>query len=487
MTSSGSPRREGVTSSRQRLAQARRGHQLARVVQVWEGGHSMQKVLIANRGEIARRVIRACKGLGLRTVAIYSDADASLPFVREADEAVRIGPAPVAQSYLQAQAIVAAAKQAGADAVHPGYGLLSENADFARLCEEAKLTFVGPSSAVIARMGSKVEARRFARASGVPIVPGSEGAVSSSEEALSLARAFGYPVMLKASAGGGGIGMTVTHNEDELRQAYESSSKRVASYFGDGTLYLERYIERPRHIEIQVLADGQGGVVSLGERECSIQRRHQKIVEESPSTGVDAMLRAEISECAVRLTRALNYSGAGTVEFMVADGRFYFLEMNTRLQVEHPVTEEVTGVDIVQWQLRIAAGEKLSSDLSEIRAHGHAIECRICAEDPERMLPSPGLITGLTLPHGQGVRHEIGVAEGDSVTPYYDPMFAKLVVSGPTRAVAIERMQAALGQYKVEGIKTNIPLLLKVIAHPAFSAGETHTGFLAQYITGTGV
>jgi len=447
----------------------------------------MQKVLVANRGEVARRVIRACKELGLQAVAIYSDADASLPFVREADEAIRIGPGPVAQSYLQAQAIVAAAKQTGADAVHPGYGLLSENAAFARLCEEAKLTFVGPSSEVISRMGSKVEARRFARESGVPIVPGSEGAVSSAGEALSLAHEFGYPVMLKASAGGGGIGMTVTHNADELQQAYESSSKRVASYFGDGTLYLERYIERPRHIEVQVLADGQGGVVSLGERECSIQRRHQKIVEESPATGVDAALRAEMSACAVRLTRALNYRGAGTVEFMVADGRFYFLEMNTRLQVEHPVTEEVTGVDIVQWQLRIAAGQVLSSELSEIHGNGHAIECRICAEDPERMLPSPGLITVLALPQGQGIRHEIGVAAGDLVSPYYDPMFAKLIVSAPTRALAIERMHAALEQYQVEGIKTNIPLLLRVIAHPAFAAGDTHTGFLAQYMTGTGV
>lgn len=440
----------------------------------------MHTVLVANRGEIARRVLRACKRMGLRTVAIYSDADAEALHVSEADVAVRIGPAPVAQSYLQAAAIVQAAQEAGADAVHPGYGLLSENAEFARLCVEAGLTFIGPTPEAIAQMGSKVAARAFAQAAGVPIVPGSPGAVASVQEALASAHLIGYPVMLKASAGGGGIGMTVARDDAQLEQAFVSSAKRVAAYFGDGTLYVEKYIENPRHIEIQVLADQHGHVVHLGERECSIQRRHQKVVEEAPSPGIDDQTRAAMGQAAVNLATKLGYIGAGTVEFIEAKGAFYFLEMNTRLQVEHPITEEVTGVDIVEWQLRIAQGEPLGTEVVQARARGHAIECRVCAEDPVRFLPSPGTIESLALPSGPGVRHEIGVQAGDAITPFYDPMFAKLIVYGQTREEARQRMQAALGNYRVTGIKTNLPLLISIMESEAFRKGDTHTDFIAQ-------
>ncbi|MCY0874858.1 MAG: acetyl-CoA carboxylase biotin carboxylase subunit [Firmicutes bacterium] len=439
----------------------------------------MKTVLVANRGEIARRILRACRQMGMGTVAIYSDADAGALYVQEADQAVRIGPPPVAQSYLQAASIVQAAKEAGADAIHPGYGLLSENAEFARLCVEAGLTFIGPTPEAIRQMGSKVEARAFAKAAGVPIVPGSVGAVATVSDAVAVAQSIGYPVMLKASAGGGGIGMTVAKDDGELEQAFVTSSKRVAAYFGDSTMYVEKYIENPRHIEIQILADQHGHVASLGERECSIQRRHQKVVEEAPSPGLNEETRTAMGQAAVRLASTLGYVGAGTVEFIASGKEFYFLEMNTRLQVEHPITEEVTSVDIVQWQLRIAQGEALSDDVMNARVRGHAIECRLCAEDPVRFLPSPGTISALELPVGDGIRHEIGVQAGDVITPYYDPMFAKLIVYGKTRDEARRKMLEALEGYVVSGVKTNLPLLITIMNSQAFVQGQTHTGFIA--------
>ncbi|PWI57720.1 acetyl-CoA carboxylase biotin carboxylase subunit [Sulfoacidibacillus thermotolerans] len=440
-----------------------------------------KKVLIANRGEIACRIIRACHAMNIRAVAIYSEADANALHVQLADEAFLVGPSAVSQSYLQGAKIVEIAKSCNADAVHPGYGLLSENADFAELCQRAGLVFIGPKPAAIARMGSKVQARQVAIAAGVPVVPGSQGAVQDEEQAVQLASEMGYPVMLKASAGGGGIGMVVAHNEADLRSSFASSSKRVLSYFGDGTMYLEKFIERPRHVEIQVLADEHGNAIHLGERECSIQRRHQKIVEESPSTAVTPELREQMGRAALALVRELQYTGVGTVEFLLdTSGKFYFLEMNTRLQVEHPVTEEVMGVDLVQWQLRVAMGQALDAEVMERRQTGHAIECRICAEDPERFFPSPGTITELQLPEGPSVRNEIGVRQGDAITPYYDPMFAKLITYGKDREEARQAMLVALRQYHVAGIKTNLPLLQRVLENEAFAAGDTHTSFLHE-------
>lgn len=438
-----------------------------------------RKVLIANRGEVALRVMRACRKLGMKTVAVYSEADAASPHAQEADEAYVLGPAPVAQSYLRADRIVEIALASGAEAIHPGYGLLSENADFAQLCAENGLVFVGPSSDAIRAMGSKVEARLRAHRHGIPVVPGSEGSVADADEAADLAARLGYPVLLKASAGGGGIGMTVAHTEEGLRGAFASAGSRVQSYFGDGTLFLERYLERPRHVEIQVLADSFGKVIHLGERECSIQRRHQKIVEEAPSSAVTEVLRQEMGQAAVRLAAELHYSGVGTVEFLLDQtGSFYFLEMNTRLQVEHPVTEEVFGVDLVEWQFRVAAGEPLTDTLLSLQPRGHAIECRICAEDPERFIPSPGVVTGLRAPMEPYLRHEIGVRAGDRITPFYDSMFAKIIARGDSREEARRRMLEALERYEVEGVKTNLPLLRRVLADPDFASGKLDTDFL---------
>lgn len=416
----------------------------------------------------------------MEAVAIYSEADADLPYVREADAAVAIGPAPVAQSYLRVSAVLGAAREAGADAVHPGYGLLSENADFAAAVIAAGLRFIGPKPETIARMGSKIEARKAALAAGVPVAPGS-GELADVEAALAAARAIGYPVMLKASAGGGGIGMVTVADDGSLRAAFAASAQRARQYFADGALYVEKYMQAPRHIEVQVLGDAHGRVVALGERECSIQRRHQKIVEESPSPAVSPDLRARLQEAAVELARGLGYVGAGTVEFMLDDdGAFYFLEVNTRLQVEHPVTEAVMGVDIVQWQLQIADGEPLPAEFESLRARGHAIECRLCAEDSDRLLPAPGIVTKLDLPTGAGVRNECGIAPGNRITPHYDPMFAKLITWGETREQARERMLQALAAYQVEGVKTNIALLQRIMRHAAFVSGATHTDFLTK-------
>ncbi|MHB1682308.1 MAG: acetyl-CoA carboxylase biotin carboxylase subunit [Bacilli bacterium] len=439
----------------------------------------LKKVLIANRGEIACRIIRGCKSLDIKTVAIYSEADAAALHVTEADEAVLAGPAAVAQSYLRADRIVELAKSTGADAVHPGYGLLSENAEFARLCQDAGLVFVGPPVSAIAKMGNKVSARAIAAQAGIPVAPGTEGAVESAQTAVEAARKIGFPVMLKASAGGGGIGMVVAHDEETLLQAFASSVKRVQSYFGDGAMYVEKFIAQPRHVEIQILADTHGNALHFGERECSIQRRHQKIVEEAPSPAVSRELRQRMGESALRLVRELGYTGVGTVEFLLDEnGQYYFLEMNTRLQVEHPVTEEAYGVDLVEWQLRVAAGERLAPDLFGREPVQHAIECRVCAEDPVRFLPSPGQVTTLRLPEGAGIRHEIGIREGDFISPYYDPMFAKVIVSGATRDEACSRMADALARYEVGGVKTNIPLLARILADEDFLRGRTHTAFL---------
>lgn len=439
----------------------------------------VKKLLIANRGEIARRVIRTCRQLGIDTVAVYSDADMKALHVTEADEAVRIGPAPVAQSYLQVEAILAAARATGADAVHPGYGLLSENADFAKSCVDAGLTFIGPPPVAIAAMGSKIEARQAMRKAGVPVVPGSDGAVADVAEAARLAADMGYPVMLKASAGGGGIGMQEVRDEQTLRRAFSANQARAKAYFGSGEMFLEKRIEAPRHIEIQVLFDRYGHGVYLGERECSIQRRHQKVLEEAPSPFMDEDLLARMGEAALTAGRAIGYVNAGTVEFLVdAKRNFYFLEMNTRLQVEHPVTEFVTGLDLVAWQLRIASGESLELPQSEVRRNGHAIEVRVYAEDPVKMLPSPGTITRLELPSGHGVRNDVGVEVGSEVTPYYDPMIGKLIVHADTREEAMEKLKTALDDYIVEGIQTNLPLLQRIVASPAFRAGETTTDFI---------
>lgn len=444
----------------------------------------LSKVLVANRGEIARRIIRTCRGMDIATVAVYSDADVKALHVQEADEAVRIGPAPVSQSYLQMEAIVKAAKSSGAEGVHPGYGLLSENATFAQACLDAGLTFIGPSPAAIAAMGGKVQARNIMRRAGVPIVPGSDGAVSDVDAAVEWADRIGYPVMVKASAGGGGIGMQEVGNAEELRQAFPSNQGRATAYFGNGEMFLEKRIMSPRHIEIQLLCDAHGHGVYLWERECSIQRRNQKVVEEALSPFVDGALRNRMGEAALTAARAIGYVNAGTVEFLVdADKNFYFLEMNTRLQVEHPVTEYVTGLDLVAWQLRIAAGEPLDFEQADIACDGHAIEVRVYAEDPDRMLPSPGTITHLRLPRGDGVRNDVGVASGSDVPPYYDPMIGKLIVHALTRQDAVTRMQRALDEYEVKGIKTNLPLLRRILSSEAFAQGQTTTDFIERMTT----
>jgi acetyl-CoA carboxylase biotin carboxylase subunit len=438
------------------------------------------KVLVANRGEIAVRIIRACRELGLGAVAVFSEVDREALHVLMADEAYPIGPAPATESYLAIERIVRVAKAAGADAVHPGYGFLAENAAFAEACAEAGLTFVGPPAAAIRAMGDKTAARRLARELGVPTVPGTLEPLGSDEEAVRVARELGFPVMVKAALGGGGKGMRLVRRPEELEPALRLARAEAGSAFGDPSIYLERAIAEPRHIEVQVMADSHGHVVHLGERECSIQRRHQKLVEECPSPVVDAALRQRLGEAACRVARTAGYVNAGTVEFLVdAEGNAYFLEMNTRLQVEHPVTELVTGRDLVRDQLRIAAGEPLGYAQGDVRWQGAAIECRINAEDPfGGWLPSPGTITGLRAPAGPGVREDSGIYQGYTVPRYYDTLLAKLVVWGADRSAAIERMSRALAEYRIVGLKTTIPLLKSVVSHPDFRAGRLSTGFL---------
>ena len=441
------------------------------------------KVLIANRGEIAARVIRTCKALGISTVGVYSEADADAPHVRLADETYFIGGSRVAESYLNVEKILEVARLSGAKAVHPGYGLLSENAEFARRCEEEGLVFIGPSPKVISQMGSKIESRKAMEEAGVPVVPGITYPLKDAEEAVQVANIIGYPVMLKASAGGGGIGMQIVRSDDEIRKAFEGNQKRATDFFGDGAMYVEKYVENPRHIEIQILADHLSNTVYLWERECSIQRRHQKVVEEAPSSFLTEETRKKMGEAAVTAAKAIGYENAGTIEFLVDEEQnFYFLEMNTRLQVEHPVTEEITGLDLVAEQLRIANGEALPFKQEDVKREGHAIEVRIYAEDPKTFFPSPGKITKLVLPQGSNVRHELAIHDESAVTPFYDPMIAKLVVKGSSRDEAIEAIQAALANYEVEGIKTNIPMLQEVIAHPAFRSGDTQTNFVEKHL-----
>jgi acetyl-CoA carboxylase biotin carboxylase subunit len=441
----------------------------------------LQSVLVANRGEIARRVIRGCRALGIRSIAVYSEADAGWPHVTDADEAVAIGPAPARQSYLDIDRILDAARRTGAQAIHPGYGFLSENWRFARACEAAGLIFVGPSWRVIQQMGDKIEARRLMAAAGVPVVPGSDGPVDSVDAARAIAARAGYPVMLKASAGGGGIGMVKVADEAGLPAAFASAQRRAQAAFGSGGLFLERYVERARHVEVQVFGDVSGQVVHLHERECSIQRRHQKLIEESPAPNLPASLKARLTEAAVAGARSVGYVNAGTMEFIVVGDELYFLEMNTRLQVEHPVTEEVTGLDLVQAQLRVAAGEPLPWTQAQIPQRGSSIECRIYAEDPAKgFMPSPGRLTRLVLPQGPGVRLECGVAEGVEVSVHYDPLLAKLITTGRDRDEAIDRMSAALDAFVVEGVKTAIPFHQRVMRSDLFRSGAVHTQLIEQ-------
>ena len=442
------------------------------------------KLLIANRGEIAVRVMQACAELGVRTVAVYSEADARALHVRRADEAVCIGPAPAAQSYLNIAAIIAAALQTGAEAVHPGYGFLSENADFAQACADAGLVFVGPSPAAMRAMGSKIAAKKLAASLGMPLLTGYDGADQDPRVLAAEAARIGYPLLIKASAGGGGRGMRVVADPAEFSEALAGARREALAAFGDDAVLLETYLERPRHVEIQVFGDTHGNVVYLGERECSIQRRHQKVIEEAPSPVMTPALRATMGEAAVRLASAIDYTGAGTVEFLLDEsGAFAFLEMNTRLQVEHGVTELVTGLDLVHLQLRVAAGEPLPLRQDSIRIHGHAIQCRVYAEDPAAgFLPSTGTITAFAPPQGAGVRNDIGVQAGDTITSFYDPMLAKLMVVGADRSDAVERAAWALRRYEVAGVTTNLPLLLATVSHPEFRAGRTFTGFLDAHI-----
>jgi acetyl-CoA carboxylase, biotin carboxylase subunit len=443
-----------------------------------------RKVLIANRGEIALRILRACRELGLSTVAVYSDADRAAPHVLEADEAYRLGPAPAPESYLRGDLILDIAQRTGAGAIHPGYGFLSENADFAQACEHAGIKFIGPPSSAMRILGSKTNARQAADEAGMPRTPGCVHALASPEEAADVAAGVGYPVMLKAAAGGGGKGMRAVWRPEDLPSAFVSASSEAERAFGSGEVYLEKLIERPRHIEIQVLADEHGNCVSLGERECSVQRRHQKVIEEAPSPIVDPDLRHRMGEAAVRLALASGYTNAGTIEFLVDDQRkFYFLEMNTRLQVEHPVTELVTGHDLVHLQIRIAQGEPLPFAQKDIQLRGHAIECRVYAEDPSNgFMPSPGRITRLLQPGGPGIREDCGIYEGWVVPVDYDPMLSKLVAFAPTRELAIARMLRALDEYVIGGIRTNLGLFRRILSDPDFRAARIDTGYLDRLL-----
>ncbi|HEX6097767.1 MAG TPA: acetyl-CoA carboxylase biotin carboxylase subunit [Thermoanaerobaculia bacterium] len=440
------------------------------------------KILIANRGEIALRIIAACKEMGLKTVAVHSEADRDSLHVRYADDDVCIGPAASKQSYLSISSIIAAAEISGADAIHPGYGFLSENPHFAEIVGECRLTFIGPSAEAIRLMGNKARARETAKKAGVPIIPGSEGAVKSPEEALDVAKSIGFPVILKASAGGGGRGMRICWEEDDLQTQFETARNEAERAFGVPDVYLEKYLERPRHIEIQVFGDMHGRIVALGERECSIQRRHQKLIEESPSPALNDELRGRMCDAAVRLCQAVNYVNAGTIEFLFQDGEFYFMEMNTRIQVEHPVTEEVTGIDLVKEQIRVAAGEHLSVPTGTFRLRGHAMEFRVNAEDPVTFAPNPGKIRELHLPGGPGVRVDTHIYRDYNVPPYYDSLLAKLIVRGKDRLDTIARGRRALEQFVVEGVKTTIPLHRSILNNEQFIRGDISTRFMDKFV-----
>ncbi len=442
-----------------------------------------KKILIANRGEVALRIIFACRELGIKTVAVYSEADENSLHVRFADEDVCIGPARSADSYLNVPAVISAAEITGADAIHPGYGFLSESAYLAEVCEACHVKFIGPDPQVIRLMGDKARARRVMKKAGVPVLPGSDGPVESEEKALKLAKEIGYPVIVKATAGGGGRGMRIVRAAVELSNAVKTAQREAEAAFGVGDVYIERFIESPRHIEFQVLGDHHGSVVHLGERECSIQRRHQKLIEESPSPALGEKLRRKIGSIVIDAARAVQYTNAGTFEFLIdPDGRFYFMEVNTRLQVEHPVTEMVTGVDIVKEQIRIAAAERLGFKQSEVTFTGHSIECRINAEDPDTFVPSPGVIHVFSVPGGPGVRVETLAHSDCTISPYYDSMIAKVIVHGRDRQEAIARMRRTLEMTVIEGIKTNISMHLRILNDPEFVVGRFTTSFMERFL-----
>ena len=448
-----------------------------------------RKLLIANRGEIAVRVIRACRELGIRTVAVYSEADRHALHVRLADEAFCIGPPPVAESYLNIPNIMSTAELLGVDAIHPGYGFLAENPAFSEICEDVNIAFVGPRPSAIEAMGNKAKARERMRQAGVPVIPGSDGPVHSEANALDVAKRTGFPLIVKASAGGGGRGMRMVHSRDDLSRALQAAQAEAQSSFGSGEVYLEKYVEEPRHIEVQVLADKHRNVVHLGARDCSIQRRHQKLLEESPPPGVRERFINALGKAAVRAAHAIEYTGAGTIEFLVdRDGHFYFMEMNTRIQVEHPVTEMLTGVDLVQWQIRVAAGEKLAMNQGDIEFRGHAIECRVNAEDPRHdFRPAPGTVTAFVLPGGPGVRVDTHAFAGYAIPPYYDSLLAKVVTWGSTRGEAIARMRRALTEFTVGGVPTTIPFHLLVLDNAFFRRGEVYTNFVQRRIDLAGI
>jgi acetyl-CoA carboxylase biotin carboxylase subunit len=440
------------------------------------------KILIANRGEIALRVLRACKELGIATVAVHSTADANAMHVRLADESVCIGPPPARDSYLNVPALIAACEITGADAVHPGYGFLSENARFAEIVEEHGLTFIGPKAEHIRLMGDKIEAKRTAKRLGIPVVPGSDGGVKADDDAFAIARDIGYPVLVKAAAGGGGRGMKVAQSEDELSNALATARTEAAAAFGDDAVYLEKYLQTPRHIEVQVLGDGKGRAVHLGERDCSLQRRHQKVLEESPSPALNSKGRDEIGEIVANAMRELKYLGAGTVEFLYENGAFYFIEMNTRIQVEHPVTEAITDIDLIHEQIRVAAGADLALRQEDIKFIGHAIECRINAENPQTFVPSPGTITQYHPPGGLGVRIDSAVYQGYTIPPYYDSLVGKLIVHGKTRPECLMRLRRALDEIVVDGIETTIPLFRTLIRQGDIIDGDYHIHWLEHFL-----
>ena len=442
-----------------------------------------EKILIANRGEIAVRIIRACREMGIKTVAVYSEADRDSLHTLLADEAICIGPAPSGQSYLNMERILSATVAMKAEAIHPGFGFLSENARFAELCEKCSIAFIGPSASIINRMGNKSEARKTMMEAGVPVVPGGKEPVHTVEDALSLAKEIGFPVMIKASSGGGGKGMRISYGEDDFEANFQNAQMESIKGFSDDTMYLERYIEKPRHIEFQIMADKHGNVIHLGERDCSIQRRHQKVLEESPSVAISDELRRQMGETAVRAAKAVGYENAGTIEFLLdKDKNFYFMEMNTRIQVEHPVTEMVTGMDLIREQIRIAAGEPLSVTQDQIRIEGHAIECRINAENPARhFMPCPGLITNVHTPGGNGVRVDSHIYSDYRVPPNYDSMLLKLIVHGKDRKSAVAKMRSALGELVIEGIETNLDFQYEILNHEAFQNGDTDTHFIPTY------
>ena len=445
-----------------------------------------EKILIANRGEIALRVHRACKEMGISTVAVHSEADAGAMWVRLADESVCIGPAPAAKSYLNVPAIIAACEITGAEAIHPGYGFLSENARFAEIVGAHGLTFIGPKPEHIRIMGDKISAKQTVKAAGIPVVPGSDGGIGSVEEALAAAEDIGFPVLIKAAAGGGGRGMKVAKDRDSLAEAVATASAEAKAAFGDGTVYMERYLQKPRHIEVQVIADAHGNVCHLGERDCSLQRRHQKVLEEAPSPAIDAAAREKIGKVVVEAVGRIGYLGVGTIEFLYEDGEFFFIEMNTRLQVEHPVTEAITGIDLVREQIRIAAGLPLSFSQKEVLFEGHAIECRINAENPRTFTPSPGQVTEFHAPGGLGVRLDSAVYAGYSIPPYYDSLIGKLIVHGRDRAEAVSRMNRCLNEMVVGGIETTIPLFQDLLHEDDILKGDYHIHWLEQWIARQG-